>query len=110
VKAMVFGLVDCEAVSCATAQPKHPTVPVYNIDHVIMNANKAVFAAALEVPAKEVPAMITDHTQSIDPPPMSAFRRGRTSETQTATQLDRNCNVDEMAVRPKALVCPISSK
>jgi hypothetical protein len=55
---------------------------------VTMNAKRAVLAAVFEVPAIEVPAIMTDHTARIVPPPMSALPRGRTSDTQTATQLE----------------------
>lgn len=109
-KAMVLGRVAWAAVSCATAQPKQPTVAVYSMDQVIMKTSKAVFAFWLAVPAREVPAMMMDQQPRRVPPPMRDLRRGSTSETETATQLDRNWRVDEMAVRPKALVWPMSSK
>lgn len=85
-----MGRVDCEAVSCATAHPKHPTVAVYSMDQVIMNTRSAVFATLFVVPATDVPAIMTDQAHKRAPPPTSAFRRGRTSDMQTATQFDKN--------------------
>ena len=75
-----------------------------------INAIRAVLAAVFEVRAIEVLAMMTDHTARIVPPRMSTLRRGRTFNTQTATQLERNWGVDEMAVRPNGSDCPMSSK
>jgi hypothetical protein len=75
-----------------------------------MKARRAVLAAVLAVPAREVPAMMMDQQQRSVPPPMRDFRRGRTSETHTATQLERNWSVEEMAVRPKGSDWPMSSK
>lgn len=109
-KAIVLGRVACEAVSCAMAQPKQPTVAVYSIDQVIMKASKAVTAVLLAWPARDVPAMMTDQQQRSVPPPMRDLRRGMTSESKTETQFEKNCKVEEMAVRPKGSAWPMSSK
>ena len=100
-KAMVLGLVAWEAVSCAIAQPKQPTVAVYSIDQVIMKASSAVTAVLLAWPASEVPAMMTDQQHKTVPPPRRDLRRGITSESRTETLFEKNCKVEEMAVSPK---------
>jgi hypothetical protein len=74
-----------------------------------MKTKRAV-AAKLE-PAMDVVAPITtDHAARRLPPSTRALRRGCMSDMQTAAQFERNCSVEEIAVRPKGLLWPISSK
>ena len=75
-----------------------------------MNARRAVLAAWLLVLTIDVPAMMMDQQPKSVPPPMRDFRRGRTSETETATRFERNWRVEEIAVRPKGSAWPMSSK
>ena len=71
---------------------------------------EAMTAAAFVVGTIDVPAMITLQNMRMTPPPMRPFRRGMRSERKTATRLERNCSVDEMAVRPNGSAWPINSK
>ena len=80
------------------------------MDQVIMKASRAVLAATLEVPAMDVPAMMTDQNIKIVPPPITPLRRGTTSARRRATKLARSCRVEETAVRAKGSFWPMSSK
>jgi hypothetical protein len=74
-----------------------------------MKTKRAV-AAKLEVPAMDVAPITTDHTARRLPPSTRALRQGCMSDMQTAAQFETNCSVEEIAVRPKGLLWPISSK
>jgi hypothetical protein len=75
-----------------------------------MKATSAVLAAVFVVSASDVPPIIKLHMHKMQPPPISALRRGRISDKQTAQRLATNCKADEIEVKANESVFPINWK